>query len=57
MAPSPILRSFAQLGALLRNLHQFNEFVTNGLETALGPEKFRKFLANLRPTNRKHTAA
>ena len=44
------------LGGLLRKPREFNEFVTDGLETALGHEKIKKFLANLRPTNRQHPA-
>lgn len=55
--PLVILRSFTRLCRLKNRPHQFNEFVTNGPETAPGPEKIKKFLANLRPTNRKHSAA
>lgn len=56
MATLPLLRSFTHLGANLRYLGEFNEFVTNGLETASEPAQTKKFLANLRSTDRRHAA-
>jgi hypothetical protein len=53
----PFSRSFTQMRALPPELRRFNEFVTNGIETDLRPEQIKKFLANLRPTNRKHGTA
>ena len=42
MAALPLLRSFTHLGANLRYLGEFNEFVTNGLETASEPAQTKK---------------
>jgi len=52
-----VLGIFPQMARLRPERRQFNEFVTNGAETAAGPVPIQKFLANLRPTHRKHGMA
>ncbi|MBB6557890.1 hypothetical protein HNP48_000554 [Acidovorax soli] len=52
-----VLGIFPQMARLRPERRQFNEFVTNGAETAAEPVPIQKFLANLRPTHRKHGMA